>query len=59
MKTNNPKSTKRFDKIVKHIVEKSSPSADPMAVIDEEEAIDQAAKKRKLKSVDLPDEAFK
>lgn len=57
----NPKKTdrRRFDKIVKHIVEKQSPSSNPMAIKDEEEAIDQEGKKRKLKSVDLPDKAFK
>lgn len=58
----NPKQTpkkpgSRFDKIVSHIVQKSSPS-NPMAVEDEADAIDQEGKKRKLKSVDLSDEAF-
>jgi hypothetical protein len=50
---------KRFEKLVKHIVQKSSPSDNPMGVVDEEEAIDQEApKKLKLKSVDLPGKAF-
>lgn len=56
MKTN-PKAGNRFDKIVKAITEKASP-ANNMAVEDEADAIDQEGKKRKLKNVDLPDEAF-
>lgn len=54
-----PKSSRtRFDKIVKAITEKSSPS-EPMANEDESDAIDQEGKKRKLKSVDLPETPFK
>lgn len=55
-----PKQRGRFDKIVNHIVQKSSPSdkANNMAVEDEEEAIDQEGKKLKLKNVDLPGKAF-
>lgn len=58
----NPKQTpkpSRFDKLVKAIVDKGSPSeGNPMAVQDEEEAEDQEGKKQKLKSVDLPGRAF-
>ena len=55
-----PKNPKRgrFDKLVNHIVQKSSPSLDPMSVEGEEEAYDQQGKKRKLKDVDLPGKAF-
>lgn len=58
-----PKNPKRgkFDKLVNHIVQKSSPSiksSNPMGVEDEEEAYDQEGKKRKLKDVDLSDKAF-
>ena len=57
-----PKNPKRgrFDKLVNHIVQKSSPSMkdNNMAVEDEEEAIDQEGKKLKLKNVDLPGKAF-
>ena len=53
-----PKDKKRFDKIIKHIAEKASPLANNAAVQDEEEAVDQESKKRKLKNVDLSDEAF-
>jgi len=60
---NNPKQktkgpAKRFDKLVNHIVQKQSPSNN-MANEDEADAIQQEGKKRKLKDVDLPEEAFK
>jgi hypothetical protein len=64
----NPKSVNkhpnrgRFDKLVNHIVQKSSPSSgdagNPMSNETEEEAYDQEKKKRKLKNVDLSDGAF-
>jgi hypothetical protein len=55
----NPKKPSRFDKIVKHIVEKASPLDNNMANQDESDAIDQEApKKRKLKNVDLPETPF-
>lgn len=53
-----PKTT-RFDKITNFIVQKSSPSHDPMSVEDEHDAIEKADKKTKLKSVDLPGRALK
>lgn len=55
-----PKKRGRFDKLVNHIVQKSSPSdqANNMAVEDEEEAVDQEGKKVKPKNVDLTDKAF-
>ena len=49
----------RFDKISKFIIEKSSPTEEPMAVEDEADAEAQEGKKEKLRNVDLSGKKFK
>ena len=53
------KAPSRFDKIVKHIAEKASPTDNSMAIEHEADAIAQNAKKLKPKRTDLAEKDFR